>query len=240
MREDFMKRIEAEYLDYIAGIAKLSKQEIIEKAGEITGMTEVYQHLKNGSPTPDQLEYLSQAAHPLREIYGFYEAYPQNSFEHIDLVIYDICDKDLFHDPEVEKLHSEHPIRFHRKPTNLNELKAYKSDRPADRFKVEKIIELTPEQFLHFSSNLLSDSPFIAQNKDCMWHDKGDQCWHCLLVRSAGVSEGILVESEGYDYARYCAVVPDCGKLDLRDIPVERYADPVKNREHKPAGRDER
>ncbi len=238
MREDFMKRIEAEHLDYIAGIASLSKQEIIEKAGEIAGMTEVYQYLKNGSTRPDQLEYLAQAAYPLREIYGFYAAYPRNSFEHIDLVIYDICDKDLFLNPEVEKYQAEFHIRFHRKPSNLSELKAYKSDRPADRFKVEKIIELTPEQFLHFSRNLLSDSPIITQNQDFMWHD--GECWHCLLVRSPGISESILVESEKYDYARYCAFVPDSEKLDLRDVPIERYTGHIKSRDHKNADRDER
>ena len=70
-----------------------------------------------------------------------------------------------------------------------------------------------------------------------MRHD--GTCWHCLLVRCEGVSESILVESEGYDYARYCAFVPDHRKLDLSDVPVERYGDrPIQK--HRPDPQPER
>jgi hypothetical protein len=29
--------------------------------------------------------------------------------------------------------------------------------------------------------------------------------WHCTLIKEEGKNEGILVESEGYEYARYSA-----------------------------------
>jgi len=239
MQDDFINRIEAEYQEYLAGVTKLPKQEIIQKAGEIAGMKEIYDYLKHGSPSEDQLEYLAQAAYPLREVYGYYTAYPRNNFEQIDLSIYDICDKDLFLDPEVEKYRqSEYHIRFHRKPSDLNELKSYRSDREADTFKIEKVVELSSEQFDFFTRNLISDFPFIAENRDCMLYDGA--CWHCLLVRSPGISESILVESEGYGYARYCAFVPDNSKLDLKEVPVERYGDQIKDRGHKSTSRDAR
>lgn len=223
MRDDFMTRLDTEYRAYIADISKLPSNEIIERAGEIAGMTEVYNYFKHGSPSEDQIEYLAQAAHPLQEVYGFYTAYPHNDFERIDLIVYEICDKEMFLDPEIEKLHTEHTIRFHRKPSTLAELKTFKKGEESDNFKVEKIIDLTPEQFLHFSRNLIADSPIITENQGAMWHD--GTCWYCLLVRSPGISESILVESEGYRYARYCAFVPDYSKLDLKDVPVERYGD---------------
>lgn len=238
MQDDFMNRIDAEYREYIADMSELPKNEIIEKASEIAGMTEIYNYFKHGSPHPDQLKYLAQAAHPLQEVYGFYAAYPRSDFERIDLIVYDICDKDLFLNSDIEKVYAERPICFHRKPSSLAELKAFKRDQEADKFIVEKIIELSPEQFLHFTRNLISDSPIIEQNQKSMWHD--GSLWHCLLVRGAGVSESVLVESEGYRYARYCAFVPDYSKLDLIGVPVERYAGQVLSREHKPLHRGER
>jgi hypothetical protein len=48
---------------------------------------------------------------------------------------------------------------------------------------------------------------FIAENQDYMWIDHGEM--HCLLVACEDSCEGILVESEGSDYARYSAFVSD-------------------------------
>jgi hypothetical protein len=31
--------------------------------------------------------------------------------------------------------------------------------------------------------------------------------WHCILVKSKTSDIGLLIESEGYDYARYTGVV---------------------------------
>ena len=239
MQDDFMNRIEAEHQEYIADIAKLSKMEIIQKAGEVAGMTEIYNYFKHGNPSAAQIDYLAQAAHPLKETYGWYSAYPHNDFERIDLVIHDICDKDHFADSEIEKFKpAEQNIRFHRKPSDLSELKALRTDREADIFKVERVVELSPEQFLHFSHNLIAESPIITENQEAMWHD--GTCWHCLLVRSPGISESILVESEGYDYARYCAYVPDYSKHDFKDVPIVKYTGRTLHRDQKPGNRDER
>ena len=54
-----------------------------------------------------------------------------------------------------------------------------------------------------------------------MWFDPEKLCWHCLLVKGATSTDGILVEAEGYSYSRYAAFIPDCGRLRLRDVPVQ-------------------
>ena len=46
---------------------------------------------------------------------------------------------------------------------------------------------------------------------------------HCLLVTTRNIRGGVLINSEGYDYARYAADVRDKSALDLRDVPVDRY-----------------
>ena len=97
----------------------------------------------------------------------------------------------------------------------------YSSRNNGNQYKVEKIIELTPEGYEHFTESLISDYPFIADNKEHMWMDNG--VYHCLLITTADRKEGLLVESEGYDYARYCADVPDVSALTIGDVPVEKY-----------------
>ncbi len=46
---------------------------------------------------------------------------------------------------------------------------------------------------------------------------------HCLLVSARNRGDGILVDCQGYNYARYAAYVPDTAALDLRDVPVDHY-----------------
>lgn len=72
---------------------------------------------------------------------------------------------------------------------------------------VEKVIELTKDEFNKFANNLNADQDFIKDNIDLMY--ERDDVRHCLLVLGENVEHGILVESEGYDYARYCAFVPN-------------------------------
>ena len=52
------------------------------------------------------------------------------------------------------------------------------------------------------------DYQFIAENTDLMYVEhEDDNSWisHCLLVMGESSDDGILVESEGADYARYSA-----------------------------------
>lgn len=89
------------------------------------------------------------------------------------------------------------------------------------RVEVVKVIQLSDQQFHHFSANLLRDMPFITANKSLTGHEKG--VTRCLLVTTRRSRDGILVDCQGFDYARYSAYVPDKRGLDLRDVPVDHF-----------------
>ena len=58
-----------------------------------------------------------------------------------------------------------------------------------------------------------------------MYYDVGDMSYHCLLVTTPKYGDGILIEAEGYAYARYAAYVPDCGRLELSGLAVIKQPD---------------
>lgn len=91
-----------------------------------------------------------------------------------------------------------------------------------EQFAVEKTIVLPDDQFsMYQSGGFLQDRIFLFDNLDKMWFDPAARTWHCLLVKGETSQDGILVEAEGYSYARYAAYVPDCALLRLRDIPIQ-------------------
>jgi hypothetical protein len=69
---------------------------------------------------------------------------------------------------------------------------------------IEKVIELEQDEYDDFAANLMDYCDFIEENRDLMYVDTAD-VWHCILVKAKDTDDGILVESEGYDYARYAA-----------------------------------
>ena len=109
---------------------------------------------------------------------------------------------------------------FHWKPVRVEDLDCVEQAKPC-RVEVARMIELNQAQFQHFSAHMLEDMPFIAVNRDLMREADGVQ--HCLLVYDRDRQDGILVQSEGYDYARYAAFVHRRSDLDLRDVVVDHY-----------------
>ncbi|WP_312812902.1 DUF6329 domain-containing protein [Sedimentibacter sp.] len=70
-------------------------------------------------------------------------------------------------------------------------------------------IEIMDEnEFEEFSSNLLNDRTFIADRKDEMYIDSAGQK-HGLLALNKDSGDGILIDSQGYDYPRYTAFMPN-------------------------------
>ena len=67
----------------------------------------------------------------------------------------------------------------------------------------------------------MRDQIFLFENGDHMWFDPSEACWHCLLIKGEHSREGILVEAEGYSYARYAAHVPDCSLVRVGEVPVQ-------------------
>ena len=109
---------------------------------------------------------------------------------------------------------------FFYKASHAQELMEDKTAQPT-RVEVVKVIQLSAQQFQHFSANLLRDMPFIAANKDLSGYDKG--VTRCLLVTTRRNRDGILVDCQGFNYAQYSAYVRDKRSLDLRDVPVDHY-----------------
>lgn len=70
-------------------------------------------------------------------------------------------------------------------------------------------IEIMDEnEYKEFSNNLLDDRTFIADRKEEMYTDSAGQK-HGLLVLNKDSGDGILINSEGYDYPRYTAFMPN-------------------------------
>lgn len=113
--------------------------------------------------------------------------------------------------------------RFFRKAAQVEDLLV--EDNPVTSlspFKVVKVIELSMAQYRHFSTHLWENMPFITANKDLMGAD-AQGVSQCLLVTTRNIGGGILVESQGFDYAHYAADAPSKSVLDLRNVPVDHY-----------------
>lgn len=81
---------------------------------------------------------------------------------------------------------------------------------------IKKIIWMTDSELEDYSRNLTSDRPFIQENVALMYNDNG--VYHCLLVVGETSPDGILIEAEGYNYARYAAFLPNARALVQEEL----------------------
>lgn len=108
----------------------------------------------------------------------------------------------------------------------------HQSAEPWSQFQVEQVVVLPDEQYRQFRENgLMEDQIFLFDHQDKMWMDPGNFCWHCVLVKGENSRDGVLVESEGYAYARYASYAPDCSRLRLQGVPVHYEVTPKDIRE---------
>ena len=82
---------------------------------------------------------------------------------------------------------------------------------------IEKVTELGSKEFDDYVNNPLANMDFIEESKDLMFKDQKGQC-HCILVLGEDRSDGVLIESEGYDYARYSSYVPHARAYIEREL----------------------
>lgn len=97
----------------------------------------------------------------------------------------------------------------------MNPIKIILEHKPNFKFcqaKVEKIIRLADKDFENFLQSPMDYQEFINENVDLMHMDESG-IYHCLLVTGEGHRDGVLVEAEGYGYARYASYVPDAAAL---------------------------
>ena len=85
---------------------------------------------------------------------------------------------------------------------------------------VEMMVELSASQFQYFKTHLLDDYDFLKENRDKMGYTQ-DGVRHCILVLSESGNDGILVDAQGSNYARYAAYLPDAKVL----YNMDRYYD---------------
>ena len=98
---------------------------------------------------------------------------------------------------------------FHRKDTEIE----------SSNCVIDKVIHLSGSVYDSFSRNLLRDWDFISNNRIDQIVDKEGR-YHCLLVVGEGRRDGILVNAEGGNYARYSAFIPNAEDF----LTVGRYS----------------
>lgn len=84
--------------------------------------------------------------------------------------------------------------------------------RKADRFvpkrcAVEKVIEVSGSEFKTFIENPMKRNYYLPAYKDLMGYY--DDTYHGVLFINMENGDGLLVNSEGYDYARYSQHIPN-------------------------------
>lgn len=231
MNEEFKNRVNDEYNAYMSKIQNaFPMQDIIAKAKEILCVESMYHYLMYEELPDEQIMYLSQLKYPLATAGDYYADCVYDDTDRIKNLLCDAVEHEVFNDTEKDYVTEG---KFFRKPVSIETLKEDTNLLKPHPFTVEKVVELTPRQFEYFSNHLLSDDAlFLQRNIDLMRFEEG--CYHCLLVTTPDRSEGILVDAEGFDYARYASYVPDCKRLKTKKVPVERYEDIPPVRSNKP------
>jgi len=85
---------------------------------------------------------------------------------------------------------------------------------------VDKVIRLSGYEFDRFSRNLLRNWDFIQDNCPERVVDSEGR-YHCLLIVGDGRRDGILINAEGGNYARYSAFIPNVeGLLTVGQYPA--------------------
>ena len=86
---------------------------------------------------------------------------------------------------------------------------------------IEQVIRLTDSEFAMFQQTLLADYDFLRENAELMRVENG--VTHCLLVVGETFEDGILVNSEGSDYARYAAYFPNAKSFLLTQGQAQQF-----------------
>ena len=91
---------------------------------------------------------------------------------------------------------------------------------------VEAVVELDAVSFENLLQRPMDDQPQITAHKSLMRCEEGVE--HCVLFLGEGSQDGVLVNSEGYDWARYAAFIPGARMIansHLEQQPTE-FGDP--------------
>jgi hypothetical protein len=90
-----------------------------------------------------------------------------------------------------------------------------------DDCQIEKVVELSHDDFCRLKIIPLADHPFIRENLDCMFSRNG--VIHCLLALGQDSNDGVLIDAEQYNYPRLASYIP--GMRDIVNAQMDRAAD---------------
>lgn len=93
-------------------------------------------------------------------------------------------------------------VHLNRKPTEYG----------LSRCNVAHIVELSHDDFIKLKSRPLDDYRFITDNKDKLEYDNSNTR-QCIMFLNGEGEDGILVDPQGYDYARYSAYISNAQQL---------------------------
>ena len=97
-------------------------------------------------------------------------------------------------------------VKFNRKPYSLGEV--LEPQFPTDNlaYNIVATIELSDEEYDQFTSNFYNDQEFIIAHNKQMHVDRNEIA-NVICVIAPNREWALLINSEGYDYARYVAKV---------------------------------
>ncbi len=78
---------------------------------------------------------------------------------------------------------------------------------------VEKTVPIVHEDFMHLMNAPMKPNSVIKENIDKMFYDHSDDTEHCLLLIDMQTGDGILVQSEGCEYAKQAQYIPNARRL---------------------------
>ena len=85
-------------------------------------------------------------------------------------------------------------------------------DYALQRCEVAEVVEISHEEFNELKSNPLQDYSFIAENKDKLEYENVSTV-PCIMFLDRDGDDGVLVDPQGYDYARYSAYISNARQL---------------------------
>ena len=89
---------------------------------------------------------------------------------------------------------------------------------------VERCIMLNRDDFIYLREHLLEDNINITKHKKDMYVDDNG-VWHVIMFCNIASDIMLLVNSEGFDYARYVALINNGGEqIEKRFTINKRYS----------------
>jgi len=115
--------------------------------------------------------------------------------------------------------------QFLSKFPNIRLLRNYldKHNISEQEYVIEKAIMLNRNDLIYMREHLLEDNPHIIQNKESMFVDE-QGVWHVVMFFNLQCDIMLLINSEGFDYARYVALkVNSAEQIEKRFTIKDRY-----------------